>query len=292
MSETTRDTIADDARTYGAIREESREFGYVGKPLDKNSELYKLVEKQGKELGVDIEKDGIKVVVMSGSKGGASMDFRAKTMSIDKSFLKIDSVLEDPKADANRLASLVGVIKHETQHYKDFKEGHYDHDLVDRILDPVTGKLSTIQKTGECRADLAATGNKGFEELHELNSMMEDGHRSKTHPEGIDRFKALIIKSEIEKETGIALKPNDVKFNDKCEFSITNKDKLHAIPPDVLVKAYEKAEDKARSVKEAGERIKEVLGTMQEIKDGTFVVPSALPSPQVQQEKSTSSVGR
>ncbi len=41
---------------------------------------------------------------------------------------------------------------------------------------------------------------------------------------------------------GIELTPDYVEFNERCQFSIINKDKLHAIPAEVLIEGYNKAE--------------------------------------------------
>ena len=244
MSETISEEIK--TRIYVDLREEASKFGEDQTLLDKNSLLYKFVEKQAKELGLDMEKEGIKVEVIRGSKTGPGyMDYENKILGLDIDLLnKIAGANKIIESDSNSLDILGGIIKHELQHYKDEKKGYFLELNNNRRASD--GEYKKGIKIGECRADSVTQDNEGFKNFYRsLADLEKSGDSYDTHPLSGDRVKALVIQSYIKKETGIELKLEDIKFNDKCEFSITNKEKLHSIPAEVLVEAYQKAENKS-----------------------------------------------
>lgn len=213
--------------------------------------LYDIVEKNAKDLGLDIGKEGIKVsflrdiydlplkeLSLKDLKNNASMRFKDKKMYIGTDFLlELSKRVKNPD---NFDAALEGVIRHELQHYKDYKKG------IIKEWYPSEDELNREGKKHECRADFVSPGNEGWIEFHKKNDFF---YIPEKHPSGSERMQSLVMQSHIKEHTkseanpdGITLTPDDVEFNGKCEFSITNKDKLHAIPAEVLVEAYNKAE--------------------------------------------------
>ena len=224
---------------------------------DNFSWLYDIVKKNAKDIGLDIEKEGIKVSFfidsdnpsLKGYKNNAAMSYFSKTLYIGIDYpTRISERVKNPD---NFDAALEGVIKHELQHYKDFKQGYYNDLFSIALQGPfaqylLSDEISRFKKINECRADFVNIGNDGFIDYRQNNDSFYTGS---THPSGLDRMRSLMIQSHIKEKTkresnpdGIILTPNDVEFNGKCEFSITNKDKLYAIPAEVLVEAYNKAE--------------------------------------------------
>lgn len=220
---------------------------------DNNPWLYDIVEKNAKDLGLDLEKEGIKVSLFKDSDdrslkyliGSASIDFFTKKMYIGTDFLTgLSERVKDPD---NFNSALEAVIRHELWHYIDYKNGRYPYKgLLEYEYASSSGEFNRINKINECRADYVNPGNEGYIEYHRNNDLF---YTSSRHPSGSDRMRSLMIQSYIKEKTksesnpdGIILTPNDVEFNEKCECSIINKDKLFAISADVLIEAYNKAE--------------------------------------------------
>lgn len=236
---------------------EDNKYNHTGYKVDKDnfSWLYEVVERNAKVIGIDIESEGIEVRLIGDSdvpnlkdlKNNANMNSAGKTMFIGTDFLT--KLSKTAKNSDNFYSVLGGIIKHELQHYVDHKNRlYYYRDALEMIPDIISGEYSRKMKVLECRADFVNAGNRDFIEFLK-NSDPLNIDTYVLHTSSNDRIRSLMIQSYIKEHTksesnpdGITLTPNDVEFNEKGEFSITNKEKLHAIPAEVLIAAYNEAE--------------------------------------------------
>jgi hypothetical protein len=139
-------------------------------------------------------------------------------------------------SEASSLDNLEGQVKHEAEHTKQSDFALFIQNGLAKI--GITG----LSRKEECRADFATDGK-----MKQILAMeyKTDGSHVTDHPSSKDRVIALDTKLEIERQTGIKLKPDDVSFNPDCTFTIINPEKLGTISPAVLEKAKKWANEVA-----------------------------------------------
>lgn len=262
------------------LSNEALRGGYIN---EKDSPaLYGFVSSQAKELGIDIQKEGIKVFITDAPIVEARFKIHGdnKTLSLNKELFGVRPDSKPGHPAPYSIGAVAGNIKHELQHYKDYKDGHYSFGSQLKEFIASGGGIHSQKRVNECRADFVSPGNEAYIESHAIEAALNGEGGDNTHPKNTDRVKALIIQSYIKEKTGIELTPDDVKFNRNCEFSITNKEKLHAIPPDVLLDAYNISEKKAKSLEDLAqspaEDFRKIIMAMEEIR-ARDMTPSTTP---------------
>lgn len=204
--------------------------------------LYEYIKNQAKDMGMDIEKEGIKIIIVSHKDlphADAAVLFGKKTI-----LLRDDLFRKDTEADTLdaliEMDKFTRTIRHEVQHCIDEKNGFYDGLLDPNARRASDGYYSQVKKIGECRANFVSPNNT----LSAVNFLLSAEHNLPNEwPSFTEAYTSLFLQDYIRNKTGKVLKVGDVKFNEKCEFSITNKDILHDIPPEVLLAADNAAKE-------------------------------------------------
>ena len=181
-------------RLLDAMYDEAfRKVGY----LDKKQApvLYEVVSKQAKELGIDMEKDGIKIYIMGGDKNdpldldahNLKMSRDGKTLYIGQKVFGSDYAFKPDHPEMFSLSAFEGDMRHELQHHNDLKEGRYG--ALPGLKEFLSsGDFKALRKANECRADFASPGNEGrIEELSTQTAMFGLFAENDTHPSASDR---------------------------------------------------------------------------------------------------------
>ena len=226
-----------DEDLYNAIRKEAIDSNYYGgKPVGKDTLLYKFVAEQAKAIGVSMNGISIEVIAKEFPKS-AYMGSGILTIAADNF------------TDTN-IGSLRGVVKHEL--------GHRHQQNRSPIKKFISLFTRDRQPKRECEADFIA----GNDYINYINTTVNGTYEhsyfkplDNSHPNNRDRYKALLTKSYIEEHTGVKLKAEDVTIGANCSFEITNPEKSKAIPSVVIDEAKKAAEailavtDKAASAR-------------------------------------------
>lgn len=215
----------DDEERYNAIRAEALERGhYKGGPVGNDTLLFKYIEKQAHEIGADTSNLQVTIIPEDSQKFAAYI--AGNKLRIGKYFL----------SEASSLDNLEGQVKHEAEHTK--LSGFV------RMMQNLLAKMGITEpsRKEECRADFATSGK--IKQVLAMEYKTDGGHVT-DHPSSKDRVIALDTQLEIERQSGIKLKPDDVNFEPDCTFTITNPAKLGAISPTVLEKAKKWAQEVA-----------------------------------------------